>query len=391
MKYKIASILNLVEYEDKLKPLTNRRPVASLPFACRYRLIDFPFSSLYNAQAVSAALFISGSGHSLYDHIRSGSSWGLDSVAGGGVFTHSQVLLKSEANQDYKTGPYYYDDHYKYVSKAKADYVVIMGSSILSNVQLDSVLNYHMDKECDVTVVYKKVKRSELRDDTIYTSLRVNGNEEELVEGIDWVASQPDPESVLALNMRMMVINKKLFLDYLFTAREKTQDISVDNLIQYTLDFDNQVSGFEYTGYLKVIEDIKSYYEANMDMLNEDNFNSLFYKSDPVRTRSKNSGPTYYGEDAVVENSQFANDCEIFGSVKNSLFFRKVQLAKGSHVEDSIIMQDAYIEEDVYLKHVILDKHVYVQRGARLEGTAEEPIVVAKDSVVDAEGNIVEG
>src|SRR5690554_1132106 len=116
MRNNIAAVVNLVEDDTKLKPLTNRRPVATLPFGCRYRLIDFPFSVLYNAQAESAALFISGSGHSLYDHIRSGSVWGLDSLAGGGVFTHSQLMLKSEKTQR-KHDSFYYDDHYKYITK----------------------------------------------------------------------------------------------------------------------------------------------------------------------------------------------------------------------------------------------------------------------------------
>ena len=127
-----------------------------------------------------------------------------------------------------------------------------------------------------------------------------------------------------------------------------------------------------------------------MDMLDEDNFNSLFYRADPVRTRSKNSAPTYYGKSAVIENAQFANDCEVYGTVKDSLVFRKVTIAEGAHIEDSIIMQDTCIEEGAYLKHVILDKHVYVKKGARLEGTAENPIVIAKDGVVYAEGEVKE-
>lgn len=390
MRNKIAPILNLVEFEENLKPLTDRRPVASLPFACRYRLVDFPFSSLYNAEAESAALFISGSGHSLYDHIRSGSTWGLDASVGGGVFTHSQVKLKSDQSTESKHDAFYYDDHYNYVSKAKADYVVIMGSSLLSNIQIKSLLHFHNEKNSEVTVVYKKIERSVLREDTVYSALTLDNENTGAIEGIRNAAEINDNE-LLNLNMETMVIKKDTFLDYLHKAKQLDVDINVNNFIQFTLDLNLPIYGYEYTGYLKVIEDIKSYYEANMDMLDEDNFNSLFYRADPVKTRSKNSAPTYYGETAVIENAQFANDCEVNGTVKNSIVFRKVSIAEGAHIENSIIMQDSLIEEDTYLNHVILDKHVYVKKGARLEGTPDNPIVIAKNGVVYGEGEIEKG
>ncbi|GAB2318771.1 glucose-1-phosphate adenylyltransferase subunit GlgD [Alkalibacterium sp. s-m-22] len=388
MRNRIAPILNLVEYEDKLKPLTNRRPVASLPFACRYRLVDFPFSSLYNAEAESAALFISGSGHSLYDHMRSGSTWGLDSLAGGGVFTHSQVKLKADRSTESKHDRFYYEDHYNYVTRAKADYVVMMGSAFLSNIQIKSLIHFHEDKDSQVTVVYKKVNRDELSSDTVYSALDLGDEEDCNISGVTAISDVQ--EERFNLNMETMILSKKTFLDYLYRAKQADMDINVNNFIKFSLESGCSVYGYEYTGYLKVIEDIKSYYDANMDMLDEDNFNSLFYRADPVRTRSKNSAPTYYGQTAMIENAQFANDCEVYGTVKDSLIFRKVKIAENAHIEDSIIMQDSCIEEGAYLKHVILDKHVYVKKGVRLEGTAENPIVIAKDGVIYAEGEVKE-
>ncbi|GAA0357676.1 glucose-1-phosphate adenylyltransferase subunit GlgD [Alkalibacterium iburiense] len=390
MRNNIAAVVNLVEDDIKLKPLTNRRPVATLPFGCRYRLIDFPFSVLYNAQAESAALFISGSGHSLYDHIRSGSVWGLDSLAGGGVFTHSQLMLKSEKTQR-KHDSFYYDDHYKYISKSKSNYVFLTGSSMLSNIQFDSLLHFHQEKDSEATIVYKKVKRNTLLKDTVTSRLSVSDEDPTVVEAITPLADSDDDNETVKLNMNMLIIDKKTFLDYLFQARENDLSVDVPTFITLALEEGKTVHGYEYTGYLKVVEDILSYYQANMDMLNDEHFNSLFYRAEPVLTRPKDSAPTYYGESAVVENSQFANDCQVYGTVRNSIVFRKVTIAENVEIENSIIMQDSTIEDDVQLKYVILDKHVYVKKGARLEGTPDNPIVISKDSVVFANGEIEEG
>ena len=169
MKTNYAAILNLVEEENSLLPLTSNRPVASLPIACRYRLIDFPFSGLFNAKVRSASLFISGSGRSLYDHIRSGTSWGLDNLSGGGVFTHSQVRLKSQ-KIDEDGYEEYYDDHEKFIKMAKSEYVLLLGSSILANLQIDSMLNFHKDENADITVAYKKLIRTELKEETIFST-----------------------------------------------------------------------------------------------------------------------------------------------------------------------------------------------------------------------------
>ncbi len=91
----ICALLNLTEDEKALKPLTQARPIASLPFASRYRLIDFNLSSISHAEINSVGIFIAGSGRSIYDHIRSGSVWNLESGLTGGIFTYSQQMLKA--------------------------------------------------------------------------------------------------------------------------------------------------------------------------------------------------------------------------------------------------------------------------------------------------------
>lgn len=390
MRNDIAAIFNLVENDEKLRPLTNRRPIASLPFACRYRLIDFPFSSLYNAEAVSAALFISESGHSLYDHIRSGATWGLDSIAGGGVFTHSQIRLKTNSTDEDYT-PAYYEDHYKYVTKSKAEYVLLMGSSVLSNMHLDSLINYHIEKQSEVTIAYKNVPRTLLIEDSIYNHYTFDEEKAGNITAVNPVAETPMNDDMISLGIEVMVINKKTFLDYLQKAREQNLRVSVNSFSKLALEDGDPMYGYEYTGYLKPIEDLKSYFEANMDMLNEDHFNALFYRADPVLTRSQNSAPSYYGEEAVIRNSQVANDCEVYGKVTNSLLFRKVKVAESAKVENSIVMKNCYIEEGATLNYVILDKHVYVKKGAHLEGTPENPIVIGKNEIVEEDGTLMRG
>lgn len=392
MRTKYAAILNLVEPEDKLLPLTEKRPVASLPIACRYRLIDFPFSALFNAKVRSASLFIAGSGRSLYDHIRSGTSWGLDNQAGGGVFTHSQVRLKAELLLDDKGYEEYYDDHEKFITMAKSDYVLLMGSSIIANVQLDSMTNFHEDENADLTVAYKKMPRNYCTEDSTYQNYHFEDGPEKEITGITPLVDIPYNSETIAFGLDLLIARTDVFLDYLEQLKRDKKLVSVNNILRYAIpNEETSIKGYEYTGYLKAIEDIPSYFEANMDMLEEDNFNSLFYRQSPVLTKSKNSAPTYYGTDSEVRHSLFANDSEVYGTVEDSLVSRRNTICQNAKIKNSIILQSCFIDEDAELNYAILDKNVHVEKGAKLEGTRENPVVIPKDARVLSSGEIVEG
>ena len=164
IKEQLCAVLNLDESERQLMPLTKKRAVAALPFGSRYRLIDFPLSSLYSAEVSSVAIFVRGSARSLMDHVRSGYPWGMDSTVGGGLFVHSGAEIK-EALEKLEPGEIssYYQDQIDFVQHSKKGYVVIMGSKMLCNVDVKGVLRSHLENEADITIVYKNVSKRNLR------------------------------------------------------------------------------------------------------------------------------------------------------------------------------------------------------------------------------------
>jgi len=392
MKTRYAAILNLVEDSENLLPLTRRRPIASLPFASRYRLIDFPFSSLANAGARSAALFIPGSGRSLYDHIRSGINWGLDHVAGGGVFTHSQINLKSSQDDSGHYDANYYYDHANYLNRSGANYVILTGSRILTNIQVDPMQQYHLDKNSDITVAYKKIPRNEVREDTSTSSYYFNLDNGVSINAMQSLSEIPNNADPVSVGLDFLLARKDVFLEYLEELRERNLVVSVENVVKIALEKEeDSINGYEYTGYMKILEDIQSYFEANMDMLDEDNFDALFYRESPVLTKSKNSAPTYYGKDSNVTRSLFANDSQIYGTVEHSLVSRRNFICQDAVIQNSIVLQSSFVDESAKLNYVILDKRVHVEKDAVLEGTPDNPIVVPKEARVLSSGEIVEG
>lgn len=387
-KNKISAILNLKEDDLKLLPLTEKRSVASLPFACRYRLIDFPFTSLHNAQIDSAAFFMSGSGRSLHDHIRSGASWGLDSSIGGGLFPYTEMAIR-EAVEMEKVDQLnsFYHDQIHYVTRSKSEYVVMMGSKMLSNIDIQALLRYHQEKEADVTIVYKNMIQSNCNGSEDETYLLFESQTTDRVTNlVSFDKLEPDSNKVL-LNMNIAIMTSKKFIE-LATRAGKGKLKSETMLLYKDYLTEMNVVGYEYTGYLKNVNSIQSYFDANMDMLNEKNYNALLTRGNSIITKVKNGAPTFYSKNAKVKNSQFASDCLIEGEVENSLIFRKVTIAEGAKIDHSIVMQGSQIGKGSSLEYVILDKGVKIGEGVHLKGTADNIKVIKKNTVVEPEKGV---
>lgn len=385
IKEQLCAVLNLDESERQLMPLTKKRAVAALPFGSRYRLIDFPLSSLYSAEVSSVAIFVRGSARSLMDHVRSGYPWGMDSTVGGGLFVHSGAEIK-EALEKLEPGEIssYYQDQIDFVQHSKKGYVVVMGSKMLCNVDVKGVLRSHLENEADITIVYKNVSKGFCLPDSIDNCLSFAAEGDSKVTALTPARELSKDETKMAIGMGIAIMSKDKFVELTTEAANNRIKGEINVLIRHSLK-KNKVHGYEYTGYLKNIENVSSYYDANMDLLDEDNYNALFYRSQPVITKVKNGAPTYYSKEAKVSNSQFASDCVIDGTVEDSLIFRKVTLEKTAIVRHSLIMQGCKIAEGAELNYVILDKGVKIGPGVKLTGTKENPLVIEKDSKMTVE------
>jgi len=374
----ICAILNLTEDETTLNPLTSVRPIASLPFASRYRLIDFNLSSISHAEIKSVGMFIAGSGRSVYDHIRSGSIWDLESGLAGGIFTYSQQLLKAiqEKNGD---APDFYMNHKEFIERSRGEYVVIMGSKILANVDIKAVMQHHLAKEGDITVVYKSLPKAFLENRPHEKVLKID-RDEYLLHLTD-AKDAPEDLERLAMNMNMYFMRADKMLELIQRAELEGLTLDSDKLIEHYLP-EYQVNTYEYTGYMANIDSIDAYFKANMEMLEKNKFSALFHGSQSVITKVKNGAPTYYSKGAHVRNSQFATGCVIEGTVVDSLIFRKVNIAKDAEVRNSMVMQGSRIGEGAVLEYCILDKNVTIGPGVTLKGTKDNLVVIEKNKTI---------
>lgn len=382
VKNKLAAIINATEDNSVLKPLTNKRPIAALPFAGRYRIIDFVLSNISHAGIDSAALFIGDSGRALYDHIRSGDAWDLDSQIKGGIFTFSQQNWKLSHHHEHEHEDYYYN-HRIYLSRANAKYVFVSGSKTIANIDIKALQKQHIDSGRDISLVYKPVSREKID---------VNHSKERIIEFDDNhnIVQLKENEnagdgSLVNASLGMYLLSIDIFNEILDKAIEDDNYTSVDELIQSHL-LDYSVTPFEYTGYTANINSIQNYHQANMDMLTRSNFAALFHTSLPVLTKSKNGSPTYYAKDSEVKKAIVASSAYLAGTVEHSVIHRRVVVEAGAIVKNSVILQGTKIGKDARIEYAIIDKDCVIEPGVQIIGTPDNVIAIEKSTLVEAVG-----
>jgi glucose-1-phosphate adenylyltransferase len=336
MNKQMLGIIDASPYTDNLKPLTKFRTFAAVPFAGRYRLVDFMLSNLVRSDIHSVALFPRKNYRSLLDHLGSGKEWDLDRKRDG-LFVFPPKLEGADDHPSMVTQLRY---HIDYFLRSSQKYTVIANSSTICNLNFQDVLEDHIRSNAQITEVYHQ--------------------------------EQP---------LQMYVMETALLIDLIYQGSYPAKTIS--EFVQYHSSKYN-VSRYEYTGYTAIISDIASYFSNSMDILQPEIWKQVFVKDNPIFTKVKDEPPTRYTSTAFVQNSMIANGCVIEGHVENSIIFRGVKIEKGTVIKNSIVMQKSMVKENCILEHVILDKDVKVERNTELKGSPAFPYVVEKGTVQGA-------
>jgi len=253
--------------------------------------------------------------------------------------------------------------------------VVMIDSAVLSNIDLNAVLNAHVASGKDVTVVTKTgICNGEKKIDL---ALKVEDGEiKDMV--VDYVA----PADYVA-SMDIFVVSKK------FLVRSVKEMIARD---KFHMDRDLVMGGwnrgvvsvntYAFEGVAMFNESVEEYFANSMALIKKDVRADIFGGAHPVYTKVRDRVPTYYGEGCDVEDSLIADGCMLEGEVEDSILFREVVIGKGAEVENCILFNDAFIGEGAELKYAILDKNVTVTPGAKLIGTKKNPIIVKRGETV---------
>ncbi|KAB2329015.1 glucose-1-phosphate adenylyltransferase [Bacillus mesophilum] len=339
MNNMLLGVIDATTYHDGLKELSLHRSLAAIPFAGRYRLIDFILSNMVNSGIVSVAIFPKYQYRSLMDHLGSGKNWDLNRKRDGLFFFPSPNLDSPNKG----IGSFsHFAANMDYFYRSRQEYALISNCFTVFNMDFKPVLDRHINTGCDITVICKEEQ-----------------------------------------SLEMFLVKKSLLIE-LINTRDETGYTCMCDVVADQDHNNYTLCTYEYTGSYVAIDSIETYFQANMKLLQAQTWKDLFLKDQPIYTKVKDEPPTRYLTGSSVRNSIIANGCRIEGTVENSIISRGVVIGKGTVVKNSIIMQKCEIEENCVLESAILDKDVKVQPNTSLIGTEENPFVVRKGTVQGA-------
>lgn len=365
-------------YDALIPELVSVRLMASIPFASRYRIIDFILSSMTHSGIDNISVVVNKNYHSLMDHLGSGREWDLVRKNGGlhifPPFAEKQV-----------GGPYVgragaLANLLDFLKSQKEKYVIMADTNIVVNFDFNAMLQAHMDSGADLTIAYNEQELpKELLD--YQTSDQIFYYTFDIEEGrIRKVSINPKTEGVQNTAMNIFVIGRELLIDLVSTAYMEGKSFFMRDVIMPQLGKLN-VQAYKYTGYVARICGMKSYFEENMKLLDDYNLDALF-ASAPIYTKIRGDNPTHYKDGAKVKNMMMADGCVIEGEVENSVIFRGVTVGKGAKIKNCILMQDTVVEAGANVEYLITDKNVTITAGKEMKGTDTFPVYIEKYKTV---------
>ena len=356
-------------YDNLVPELVAERTMASIPFAGRYRMIDFVLSNMANAGVDNVSVIVRKNYHSLMDHLGAGREWDLTRKRGGlnivPPFAERSIKLYSGRVDALASVLNWLRDQ-------KERYVILSDSNIAMNFDFNKLIEAHVKSGADVTMVYN---RGEIPDGARTDNYRIDNG-----RGAELLSNDYRP-GVQNLSMNLYIIERESLI-------QLVRDASVRGLVYFERDILARnlsllnVQAYEFDGYVARISDMKSYFDENMRLLQAGNVDKLFNEGNPIYTKIRDDNPTRYLEGSKVKNSLLADGCVVEGTVENSVLFRGCQIKKGAVVRNCVLMQDTVVEENSSVEYVVTDKNVHITADKKLIGTDSFPVFVAKRHTV---------
>ena len=365
-------------YDSLVPELVSERLMASIPFAGRYRMVDFLLSSMVNCGIDNISIVVRNNYHSLMDHLGSGREWDLTRKNGGlTIFPPYSEKTVKMYNGRVEAVASILD----FLKDQKEKYVILSDTNIALNIDFNAMIAEHIASGADVSIAYKEeeipagILAIPVEKNDLYYTLSISEDGR-----VNRIYINPEESGPQNLSMNIYVIEREMLMEQIKGAYARGYIYFERDILAPRLD-KLHVHAYKFEGYTARISDMKSYFDENMKLLDDANLDGLFSPS-PIYTKIRDDNPTRYISGSSAKNVMVADGCVIEGKIENCVLFRGVKVAKGAKVKNCVLMQDTVVEEGANIEYLITDKNVTISAGKELKGTDSFPVYVAKYRIV---------
>lgn len=371
-KTKMVAMLLAGGQGSRLKSLTKNTAKPAVPFGGKYKIIDFGISNAANSGIENIGILTQYKPFYLNEHIGMGASWDLDKYSGG------LKLLSPYYSEDggrwYKGTANAIYENIDYLDSLDPEYVLILSGDHIYKMNYEKMLEVHEEKKADVTIAVMEVPWEEA---SRFGIMNVDG--EGKIE--EFVEKPENPKSNLA-SMGIYLFNWDVLRQALvddYKDKNSSYDFGM-NIIPNLLREEKSLFVYRFSGYWKDVGTVRSYWEANLDLINEDNPLDIYDKSWRINTTTKNLPPHYISASGRVSNVLINEACVISGQVKDSVLFDQVIVEEGAFVEKSVLLPGAVIKSGAKIYNAIVCENQTIENDTIIGKACDGKVYLVSDS-----------
>lgn len=354
---------------NKMQELSNKRAIAAMPIAGCYRSIDFSLSNMSNSHIQKVAVLTQYNAKSLNEHLSSSKWWDFGRKQGG-LFVFTPTITADNSWWFRGTADAIYQN-LSFLKNSHEPYVVIASGDCIYKLDYNKVLEYHISKKADITVVCKDMPASE--NVGRFGVLRMNEDAR-----IDEFDEKPMVARSNTISTGIYVIRRRQLIELIERcAQEDRHDFVKDILIRYKNL--KRIYGYKIKDYWCNVSTVESYYKANMDFLKPDVRDYFFKQYPDIYSKIDDLPPAKYNPGADVKNSLISSGCIINGQVENSVLFKKVFVGNNCVIKNSIILNDVYLGDNIHIENCIVESRDTIRANSYHCGEDGIKIVVEKN------------
>ena len=353
----------------RMRELSNKRAISAMPIAGSYRSIDFALSNMSNSHVQNVAVFTQYNSRSLNEHLSSSKWWDFGRKQGGlYIFTPT---ITAEHNDWYRGTADALYQNLTFLKNSHEPYVVIASGDCVYKLDYAKVLEYHIEKKADITVVCKDMGPEE--DITRFGVVKTNADGR-----ITDFQEKPMVAESNTISCGIYVVRRRLLIEMIEKcAEEDRYDFVRDILIRYK-DL-KRIYGYKIKEYWRNIASVDDYYSTNMDFLKADVRNYFFKQYPDVYSKVDDLPPAKYNPGSQVRNSLVSSGCIVNGVVENSVIFKKSYIGNNCVIKNSIILNDVYIGDNTHIENCIVESRDTIRANSYFVGEGEVKIVVERN------------
>jgi glucose-1-phosphate adenylyltransferase len=336
---------------ERLSLLSAVRAKPAVPFAGKYRIIDFTLSNCVNSDIDDVVVLTQYNPRSLNDHLGAGRPWDLDRSTGG-IRVMQPYIARGRPTEWYRGTADAVLQNLDPLLQYRVDLYLILAGDHIYKMDYQPFLQQHRRKRADATIAVKTVP---LRDAHRFGVLGLDGSD----AVVDWQEKPRQPKSDLA-SLGIYVFSKRALSEWL---HEDRPDFG-KHVIPAMLSAGARVYGHRFDGYWQDVGTIEGYWQAHMELLEDHPELDLYDREWVIHTRSEERPPGRVGPTANIHRSLVSHGCQIAGTVERSVLSPGVRVDPGAIVRDSVIMFDTVIRAGAVVDHAIVDKEVSIGPNA---------------------------